>query len=155
MLLVASHNENSTLLGDTRQDYASIVRWMSFANSEILASLGGWFNPLIGRRPFIQEEVEENKNATLQKLQIIENHLGERKYLVGERLSLADLFVVGIVAGAFKFFLDKTWREEHPAVTGWFGDVHSQPMFAETAGMPVFAEKAMPNVPPTNPGRVA
>jgi elongation factor 1-gamma len=155
MLLVTSQNENSTLLGDTKQEYASIVRWMSFANSEILASLGGWFNPLIGRRPFIKEEVQENMKATLQKLRILENHLGGRKYLVGKQLSLADLFVVGIVAGAFRFFLDKTWRDEHPAITGWFEHVHSQPIFAEVAGMPVLAEKAMPNVPPTNAGRAA
>ncbi|KAL2132797.1 hypothetical protein VTI74DRAFT_3366 [Chaetomium olivicolor] len=151
-LYITSQDEKTTLLGSTKEDYASILRWMSFANSEILFSLGGWFNPLIGRAPFIQEEVDGHMNATLHKLQILEDHLAAKEdegpYLVGDSLSLADLFVTGIVAGAFMFFLDGEWREKHPKCTAWFKGVHELPMFVEVAGKPVLAEKAMANVPP-------
>ncbi|CRK38558.1 hypothetical protein BN1708_020538, partial [Verticillium longisporum] len=47
-----SQNEKTTLLGKTKQDYASILRWMSFVNSEVLPPLGGWFRPLLGRDPY-------------------------------------------------------------------------------------------------------
>ena len=50
--LVTSQNEKTTLLGKTKQDYASILRWMSFANSEVLPKLAGWFLPLVGRSPY-------------------------------------------------------------------------------------------------------
>lgn len=142
---VTSLNEKTTLLGDTKQDYASILRWMSFANSEILPSLGGWFNPLIGRAPFNQQELDQSMNATLQRLRIMEDHLSVTTYLVGERLTLADLFVTGVVAGGFMFFFDKAWRAEHPAVTRWFEHVYAQPIYADVAGRPVLVEKAIPN----------
>lgn len=123
---------------------------MSFANSEILPSLGGWFNPLIGRAPFHKQDIERHMNATLQKLQVLENHLRTRTFLVGERLSLADLFVTGVVAGGFMCFFDRAWRADHPAVTRWFELVHAQPIYADVAGggKPVLVEKAMPNAPP-------
>jgi len=123
---------------------------MSFANSEILPSLGGWYNPLIGIKPFVQDEVDSYMEATLQNFQILEDHLTRRAstYLVGERLTLADLFVTGVVAGAFMFFLDKDWRADHPACTRWFEHVYAQPIYADVAGKPVLAETRMPNVPP-------
>jgi elongation factor 1-gamma len=151
LIIVTSLNEKTTLLGDTKQDYASIVRWMSFANSEILPSLGGWFNPLIGRAPFNKQENEKHRNATLQKVQILEDHLRTRTYLVGEPLTLADLFVTGVVAGGFMCFFDKAWRAEHPAVTRWFELVHAQPIYADVAGKPVLVEIAMPNYPMKKP----
>ncbi|KAK4175367.1 glutathione S-transferase [Triangularia setosa] len=154
-IYITSQDKTTTLLGSSNDEiYASILRWMSFANSEILPSLGGWFNPLIGRTPFGQEEVELNMHATLKKLQVIEDHLTTKTtpYLVGESLSLADLFVAGIVAGAFMFFLDREWRDAHPACTKWFLHVYDQPIFADVAGKPVLAEEAMPNVPPGKRG---
>lgn len=121
---------------------------MSFANSEILPSLGGWFNPLIGRAPFNKAAIEAHMAATLQKVRVLESHLTTNTWLVGERLSLADLFVTGVVAGGFMCFFDKAWREEHPAVTRWVELVYAQPIFADVAGKLVLVEKAMPNVPP-------
>lgn len=121
---------------------------MSFANSEILPSLGGWFNPLIGRSPFNKVAIETHMAATLKKVRVLESHLATNTWLVGERLTLADLFVTGVVAGGFMCFFDKEWRAEHPAVTRWVELVYAQPIFAEVAGKPVFVEKAMPNVPP-------
>ncbi|KAK4646088.1 elongation factor EF-1 gamma subunit [Podospora bellae-mahoneyi] len=154
-IYITSQDKTTPLLGSgNTENHASILRWMSFANSEILPSLGGWFNPLIGRSPFVQEEVELNRQATLKRLQIIEDHLAAKttSYLVGETLSLADLFVAGIIAGAFRFFLDGEWRGAHPACTKWFLHVYEQPIFSDVAGRPVLAEEAMANVPPGKRG---
>ncbi|KAK3904918.1 glutathione S-transferase [Staphylotrichum tortipilum] len=132
------------------EPHASVLRWMSFANTEILLSLGGWFNPLIGRRPFVQEEVDAHRAATLHKFQIIEDHLGHtgQEYLVGKELTLADLFVAGIAAGAFMFFLDGEWRGAHQRCTEWFERVAGGEMMVAVGGKPVLVEKAMASVPP-------
>lgn len=123
---------------------------MSFANTEILPSLGGWFNPVIGRRPFVQDEVDTHRAATLHKFQILEDHLAQtgQEYLVGEELTLADLFVAGIAAGAFMFFLDGEWRAEHKRCTEWFERVAGGEMMVAVGGKPVLVEKAMASVPP-------
>lgn len=145
---MASQSEETTFLGSSKKEYASILRWMVFGIAEILPALGGWFNSLIGRTPFVQESVEKSKADTLSRLQMLEGHLRNRTYMVGDTLSLADLFVVGILQGAFRFFLDPSWRTEHPAVSRWFEHVHSLPIVVDVAGMPVFAEQEMPIKPP-------
>ncbi|KAK1088621.1 elongation factor EF-1 gamma subunit [Friedmanniomyces endolithicus] len=58
-IYITSQNEKTTLLGKTKQDYASILRWMSFANTECLPRLGAWFRPLIGRDPYNKKNVDD------------------------------------------------------------------------------------------------
>ncbi|KAL4917404.1 glutathione S-transferase [Aspergillus aurantiobrunneus] len=145
---VTSQDEETTLLGASKKDYSSILRWMAFGITECLPALGGWFNPLIGRAPFIPEAIKKSKEDTLFRLRMLDDHLHDRTYLVGESLSLADLFVLGVVQGAFRFFLDPAWRSEHAAVSRWFEHVHSLPIVVDIAGPPVMAEIEMPIAPP-------
>ncbi|KAL4865144.1 hypothetical protein BDV12DRAFT_188398 [Aspergillus spectabilis] len=147
-IYVTSQNDSTTLLGASKKEYSSILRWMAFGITEILPTLGGWFNPLIGRAPFNEGAIQKSKGDTLFRLQMLDDHLRERNYLVGETLSLADLFVLGIVQGAFRFFLDPVWRRDHQAVSGWFERVHSFPIVVDVAGPPALAEVEMPIVPP-------
>lgn len=121
---------------------------MSFANSEVLPSLGGWFRPLIGRDPYNKKNVEDSMKATQLKMKMLEDHLMINTYLVGERLTLADLFMVGIVARGFQFFFDKEWRAEHPSVTRWYETVYNQPIYSAVADKFALIEKAIPNQPP-------
>merc|ERR1711981_1278414 len=97
-IYITSQNEKTTLLGKTKQDYASILRWMSFANAEVLPSLGGWFRPLIGRDPYNKKNVEDSQKATDMKMKTMEDHLMLNTYLVGERVTLADIFTAAIVS---------------------------------------------------------
>ncbi|KAK3681876.1 elongation factor EF-1 gamma subunit [Vermiconidia calcicola] len=143
-----SQNEKTTLLGKTKQDYASILRWMSFANSELLTSLGGWFRPLIGRDPYNKKNVEDSQKATEAKLRVMEDHLRVNTYLVGERLTLADLFATSIISRGFQFFFDKEWRSNNPSITRWYETVYNQGIYSSVADKLNFIEKAIPNTPP-------
>lgn len=148
MVSVTSQNEKTTLLGKTKQDYASILRWMSFANSEVLPSLGKWFRPLIGRDPYNKKNVEDGQKATALNLKTLEDHLLVNTYLVSERLTLADLFTVSIISRGFQFFFDKQWRQDHPSVTRWYETVRNQEIYSAVAGKLEFIETAIPNTPP-------
>jgi len=103
VVIVAAQNERSTLLGKTKQDYASILRWMSFANSEILPALGGWFRPLIGRDTYNKKSVDTAQANSLKAIGVLEKHLLTQTFLVGERLTLADLFATSIIARGFQY----------------------------------------------------
>lgn len=101
--IVAAQNEKTTLLGKTKQDYAQILRWMSFANAEILPILAGWFLPLIGREPYNKKNLDTAQAKSLKAIDILEKHLLGQTFLVGERLTLADLFATSILARGFEF----------------------------------------------------
>ncbi|KAF2466282.1 uncharacterized protein BDR25DRAFT_293669 [Lindgomyces ingoldianus] len=145
---LTSQNEKTTLLGKTKQDYASILRWMSYANSEILPALGGWFRPIIGRDPYNKKNVDESQKAALKAVKTLEEHLLVHTYLVGERLTLADLFAVGIMARGFQYFFDKAWRAENPNVTRWYETVYNQPIYSAVVDKLEFIDEAIKNVPP-------
>jgi elongation factor 1-gamma len=101
--IVTAQNEKTTLLGKTKEDYASILRWMSFANSEVLSPLGDWFRPLIGRGPYNKKNVDSAEAVARKSIGVVENHLTLNTFLVGERLSLADIFAASIFARGFEF----------------------------------------------------
>jgi elongation factor 1-gamma len=149
---VTSQNEKTTLLGKTKQDYASILRWMSFFNSEVLPKLGSWFSPLLGKEPYNKKSVEDAQKATLRAISVVEAHLRDNTYLVGERITLADLFATGLIARGFEFFFDKEWRQKNPNVSRWYETVYNQPIYSAVA--PEFALLDTPkltNVPPKKP----
>lgn len=147
-IYITSQNEKTSLLGKTKQDYASIVRWMSFANSEVLPGISGWFRPCIGRDPFNKKSVEDSKKAALQAVKVLEEHLWVNTFLVGERLSLADLFTAGLISRGFQYFFDKKWRQENPNVTRWYETVCNQPIYSAVAEELSFIDEAIKEIPP-------
>lgn len=145
---VTSQNEKTSLLGKTKQDYASILRWMSFANSQVLPALGGSFRPLIGRDPYNKKNVDDNLKATAANIKVLEDHLLVNTYLVSERVTLADIFTAGIVSRGFQFFWDPEWRGSHPNVTRWFNTIINQDIYKAVVEKTIFTEKALENKPP-------
>ncbi|KAL1952599.1 hypothetical protein VTO42DRAFT_4696 [Malbranchea cinnamomea] len=145
---LASQNEKTTLLGKTKQDYASILRWMSFTNQDVLSAIAGWFRPLLGRDAYNKKAVEESSKRALAAMDVLEAHLTANTFLVGERFTLADLFAAAIVSRGMAFVLDREWRLAHPAVTRWFETVINQPIYKAVVPETVFCEEALKNVPP-------
>lgn len=147
-MTVTSQNEKTTLLGKTKQDYAQIVRWMSFINSEVLTNLGTWFRPLIGRDPYNKKNVEDAKQKAEEALTVIETHLLVSTFFVGERMTLADLFAASLLGRGFQFVLDKEWREANPNTTRWYETIVNQPIWKAVVSNPVFIEEAVKYTPP-------
>ncbi|KAI9158750.1 Elongation factor 1-gamma 1 [Paramyrothecium foliicola] len=148
-IYIASQNEKTTLLGKTKQDYASILKWMSYANTEILPKLAGGYRPLLGLDPYNKKNVEESLKAAQKTVDVVEEHLLHNTYLVGERITLADLFAAGIISRGFQYFYDKAWRSANPNVTRWFETVVNQPIYSAVANKLEFlATPALTNVAP-------
>lgn len=136
------------MLGKTKQDYASILKWMSFSNSELLPQLAAWFRPLIGRDPYNKKSVEDAQKASNKIIDILEQHFLVNTYLVGERLTLADIFVATQCSRGFEFFFDKAWRSERVNFVRWYETVMNQPILTDIDAMPKWAEEALKYTPP-------
>jgi len=143
-----SQNEKTTLLGKTKQDYAQIVRWMSFVNSEVLPNLGNWFRPLTGRDPYNKKNVEDAKRVTLEAIAVLETHLLTSTYFVGERITLADLFAASLLSRGFQYTFDKEWRGQYPAITRWFETITNQPVWKAVVPEVIMIDEAVKYTPP-------
>jgi len=147
-IYITSQNEKTKLLGKTKQDYASILKWLSFANSELVPKLGDWFYPLLGKAPYNKKNVDEASKATLARVKVLEDYLLVNTYLVGERLTLADIFVATMLLRGFQYFFDKKFRDEHPCLIRWYTTVTKQSIYAGNAPVPEFINEAIKYTPP-------
>ena len=67
-------NEKTTILGKT-EDYASILRWMPFADTELLPPLGLWFRSILGISPCNEQQLFQiNQKLALHTIEILETH---------------------------------------------------------------------------------
>ena len=121
---------------------------MSFANSEVLPPLGSWFRPLLGREPYNKKAVDDAQKKALKAVSVLDEHFLVHTFLVGERITLADLFTAGIISRGFQFFFDKQWREQHPSVTRWYETVYNQPIYSAVVDKLQFIDQAIENKPP-------
>ncbi|KAI1180917.1 hypothetical protein F4777DRAFT_178645 [Nemania sp. FL0916] len=122
---------------------------MSFSNSEVLPNLGAWYRPLLGLDPYNKKNIDDSIKRAQKAVAIIEEHLLHNTYLVGERITLADLFTAAIMARGFQYFWDKEWRAENPNVTRWFSTIYNQPIYLAVSKPLEFLDKpALVNVPP-------
>jgi elongation factor 1-gamma len=102
---------------------------MSYTNTGVMTPLFGAFGPLDGRAPYVKEEVDLALEKLKVETDIFEKHLTTNTYLVGERVSLADLFAVPILKRGFDFLFGTEWRQQNPAITRWFKTVIAHPVF--------------------------
>ncbi|GAA5977053.1 hypothetical protein JCM10908_004838 [Rhodotorula pacifica] len=145
---IARENK-ANLHGKTQEDHAEVIRWMSFANSDLM-SLYQWFLPLVdSNRPYLKPTVEAAKAKALKSLDYLEKVLASRTFLVGERITLADLHIFAVLGPAFATVLDAEFRKSHPSVVRHFQTVAHQPTVLEVVGSePTLCEKAAVYTPP-------
>lgn len=143
-----SQNPNTTLLGVTKKDYACVLQWMSFANSEVLPALGGWFRPLIGRDPYNKKVVEGAQVLVDKVSDVVEQYLLESTYLVGHRITLADYVLAAHFGRGFQFVLGKEWRSKFPNIVRWYTTVVNQKSYKDVNGEPVFIDEPVKYTPP-------
>lgn len=148
-IYVASQNEKTTLLGKTKQDYANILKWMSFFNTEVLPKFGSWYGPLLGRSAYNKKAIDDASKEALKAIAVAEEHLQHNTFLVGERITLADIFAASVIARGFELVFGKQFRDEFPAVTRWFKTIYNQSVYSSVAPAAVFNdEPKLVNVPP-------
>lgn len=92
---------------------------MSFANQEIIPHIGNALRPLTGKEPYNKKNVDEALKSAMKATSVLDDHLLVHTFLVGERITLADLFAAGIMSRGFETFFDKKWRADNPNVTRW------------------------------------
>ncbi|KAG9827231.1 elongation factor 1 gamma, partial [Aureobasidium melanogenum] len=142
-LHVASQDPESKMLGSGHMDFINIVSWMSLCNSDVVKRMGAWILPLLGVAPYAPEGVEMAKQQTAQAIQIFEDHLQDKRFLVADRLTLADLFCAGLVSFGFAKVFDKVWRARFSCFTAWYEMITALEMYRAVVPDTVMVDTAL------------
>lgn len=73
------------------------------SNFHLLKSLGGWFRPLAGKAPYNKGAVDAAKAEVHAQAALLEAALQTRTFLVGDRITLADIIVASFLGRGFEF----------------------------------------------------
>ncbi|KAI8874137.1 glutathione S-transferase [Ramicandelaber brevisporus] len=123
------------LVGKTPEESAQIVSELFFANTEFNASWVPLLLIILGRTPYDTKVVETARSDMRRFLSVYEKKLaGGKKYLVGERFTVADVVAYSELIVPFKNFLAPNWRAEFPEVTRYFGEISKLPAVHAVAG---------------------
>ena len=94
--------------------------------------------------PYTASSVAAGETTSRSLLEILETHLSSsseenddddhREFLVGERITAADVMVAMYVARGMEWVLRREWREGHPGVMGHWGRVGEWEAVKEVLG---------------------
>ncbi len=110
-----------------------ILQWMFWEQSHFMFATGTLFyqkllKPLLGQEPE-EARIEEAIAKFRRHAQALDDHLGEREWLIGDRMTLADLAVAAELTYADVCELP---MDEFPNVQRWYGAVEALPAWQST-----------------------
>ncbi|KAL3265602.1 hypothetical protein HHI36_009806 [Cryptolaemus montrouzieri] len=139
---IAYYVANEQLRGKSESDKAEILQWIGFAESDVLPSSCAWIFPILGiikpvaaNTQEVTQALQRAKEDLQQALVILNSHLLNHTYLVGERISLADIVVFCNLLYAYKYAMDPEYRKPFINVNRWFVTLANQPEFKAVVGV--------------------
>jgi elongation factor 1-gamma len=100
--------------------------------------------PILGvikKNPAAEEAYARAKEDMKAALSILDSHLLTRTYLVGERITLADIVISCNLLNLYKFAFDPDFRKPFVNVNRWFTTLINQPQFKTVLGQVQFLDK--------------
>jgi len=138
---VASLN-GSNLLGANAFEAAIVDSWIEFAANEIDLPASVWVFPVLGYIPNNPAATAKAKADIRKVFEILNKHLSTRTFLVGQRITLADIVVSTSVFDLYTQVLDPSFRKAFVNVNRWFLTIVNQPAVKPVFGDVVLADKA-------------
>jgi glutathione S-transferase len=117
--------DGTRYLPDDPYERAQVLQWMFFEqykHEPAIAVLRFWVSVSEDPRP--AAEIEAKRAAGRAALEVMERHLGEREYFVGERFTIADIALYAYTHVAPEGGFD---LESYPEVRGWLDRVAARP----------------------------
>ena len=123
-ILVHLARGTGLLPGDPFEE-SQVLRWLLFEQSELLPVTGGLrFRLVTGRLAPDSPQARARHAGGVQMLGLLDEHLRERAFLLGDRYTVADIALYGYTHVAHEAGLP---MDDFPAVEHWLDRVAQQP----------------------------
>lgn len=144
---------NGQLYGETASERAQVDAWLEWTILDIDLPAAAWLYPIKG---FIQNNpaaTNKAKGDIRKALEQLNAHLATRTFLVGQRVSLADIAVSLSLLELYTTVLDAGYRKQFAHTNRWFNTCIHQPQFHKVLGDVTLATKmaVAPNPPKEEP----
>jgi len=120
---------------------SKVDQWIDFVNNEVKLPVISWIYPLLGFLTISPEEQKLVKRAAKQSLQIVDSHLLNNTFLVGERVTLADLVLFTQLEDLFTHAVEAKLAQKFRNLTRWFLTLAHTPQVTAVIGNPDWKAK--------------
>ncbi|KAL6255829.1 hypothetical protein P5V15_013072 [Pogonomyrmex californicus] len=108
---------------------SQVLQWMYYARNHILPAVSGWVLPSFSNS--VSKDTKANikisKEELLCALKQMNNVLCTKTYLVGERITLADISVFTALLPLYEHVFDSHYRKLYSNLNRWFSTILNQP----------------------------
>jgi len=129
------------LNGSSSFDAATIEQWIDFAVNEIDLPAAVWVLPILGTIPNNSTATQKAKGDIRKALETLNKHMLPRTFLVGNRISLADIVVAFSLYRLYELVLDPPFRKQFINANRWFTTIVNQPEVKAVIGEAKLCEK--------------
>lgn len=131
---VARIRRDTELCGVSFFESGQVDSWIDFSAHELELPATVWVYPVIGYMPYNEAAVTKAKADLATGLASLEKHLLDKTYLVGDKITLADITVASALVYPVKLVMDADYRKQFPCVMRWFTTCVNQPQFVAVVG---------------------
>ena len=112
------------LLGQSEMQKAQVRQWIDFASFELGYCEKEVVYPIFGWKQYCKESAEKANAKLKEFMQILDKQLNEKKYILGDTLTLADVALFRHLKLFFQLVFPKGMRDKvFPKVNTWFTTV--------------------------------
>eukprot|EP00069_Balaena_mysticetus_P001237 bmy_15122T0 len=131
---IAYYVSNEELRRSIPEAAAQVVQWVSFADNDVVPPASTWVFPTLGIMHHNKQVTENAKEVVRQIMGLLDAHLKTRTFLVGERVTLADITVVCTLLWLYKQVLEPSFYQPFPNTNRWLLTCIHQPQFWAVLG---------------------
>jgi len=121
----------SALLGGTPEEQALVEQWIHFADTEVHTYVALIYGLLAHKVPYSKPIHSDYISRIDRAFNTLEKVLQTKTFLVGERLTLADIHVATVFLRAANWYLDKTNIANFTSVVRFVETILNQPQISE------------------------
>lgn len=117
--LVTLAKDDKGIEGSSAVDRAETLMWANFVDSEIYKKVKPVVDAMFVGNIMSREEVDSLLDSASKGFSFLEQRLAKSPYLLGDKLTLADIEAAGLLFVPLSFFVTEAWQKKYPAVVKW------------------------------------
>jgi len=111
-----------------------VDQWIDFSATELEPVRNVWVLPVKGVLEFNGKAYAEARNEMSNILSYLNNHLKQNNYLVGDRVTLADIAVGAALVEPYQELFEPKFRNAYENVNRWFGKLVAEKQWTAVIG---------------------
>ena len=132
------------LLGENAFEKAKIIQWIEFANCEILRCNKSIIYPIFGWNNLNKEEFDKCNKDIKDHLMLIEKELEKNEFIVGNKMSLADIKLFASLRFLMMFHFPEPMRNKlFPKINQWFEKIMNSPEAIKAYGRTILCKNIL------------